>query len=883
MQSAKSKRTPTIRRRLRRAVLLPSAAFIALWLAISGYLGWEAVETAASAQATSELSTPAAVSLTAVMDERSQTVAYLERPEDARDELVEARQASDKHTRKVFDRFETYRDYAPDAIRERMAEFEKQYRTIDDIREEVDEGTASREKVLDDYNRVMTAAADLFDEQSRGSPQNAAIGSGMSATDTFRVVDLLALSDARLTRSFTNGKLTHDDQQEFTRLTSSYHSTLEHVRGFLSPEQGRKLERLMNSDEYKRLVDMESRIVDHDPHILMDPVTGEHSRDTTVPMEEQEWRSAYTPVKETLTEIGAAEARHAAGIQADAAARATLIAGAGSVGVALVGFLAISSGVRTTHRVVGRLGQLRDETDRRANDLLPDLVGRLRNNEPIDSASAIPQLTTGDDEIGKVASSFQKAQHFAVDAAVRQSELAHGINRVFLNIAHRSQTLIHRQLRLLDRMEREQEDPDQLTDLFKLDHLATRSRRNAENLLILGGENPGRTFHKPMPLVDVLRGAISESGDYTRVDRRRVARVALKGPAVADVIHLVAELVDNATTFSPPQTKVRLSSEQVPNGVVVEIEDRGLGMQDDELAAANEILANPPEFDVMRLNDKMRLGLFVVSRLAQRHEIGVRLRTSPYGGVEAIVLLPSVLIADAELPDSAFDTTGERSRAILPKRPGESGAGSASDGADGNGQEAPAEDAGAAPAGDGDVLAAGTAAPAQQDGDADPGAEQDRTASGLPRRSRPGAPGAAGPARGGDGAAAPAATTAPAGQSGNGGAPANGAAGTGDAPTAPPPPPGGGADPEAPDPAGAPRADADGRPPLPKRRPQENLAPQLHENPSASAFGSSQPAEEGEDRSARLRRNMSAFQQGTRRGRDEAGSAGTTREKDSRP
>ncbi|WP_052809588.1 sensor histidine kinase [Streptomonospora alba] len=881
-------------------MLLPSAAFIALWLAISGYLSWEAFAASAQAQAADELSRPAAVSLTAVMDERSQTVAYLERPDETRQELTEARQASDEQTGTVFDRFEKYRDYASGSIQDRMAEFEAQYRSIDDIRAKVDEGSASRSEVLQDYNRVMTAAADLFDAQSRDSAAPESISSGIVATDTFRVVDLLSRSDAQLTRSFTNGRLTHDDKQEFTRLTSSYHSTLEDVRGFLSPEQQRDLNQLMNGDDYKRLVEMENRIVDHEAHIVMDPVTGEHSHDTSVPMEQEEWEAAYAPVKDKLTEIGAAEASYSATVQAETATRSLMIAAAGTVGVALIGFLAISTAVGTTQRIVSRLARLRDETDHRANDLLPDLVERLRRNEPVNSAEAIPQLTTGRDEIGDVAESFDKAQRFAVDAAVRQSELAHGINRVFLSIAHRSQTLIHRQLRLLDRMEREQEDPEQLTDLFKLDHLATRSRRNAENLLILGGETPGRTFHKPMPLVDVLRGAISESGDYTRVERHQLARVALKGPAIADVIHLVAELVDNATTFSPPQSKVRLSSEQVPNGVVVEIEDRGLGMQDDELAAANEILANPPEFDVMRLNEKMRLGLFVVSRLAKRHEIGVRLRPSPYGGVQAIVLLPSVLIHEGSLPDSAFESTGERPRVVAPapSRGNDSAAGGA------QGDEEAEDDTNAVPAGD--VLspeassepAPDPSAAAPADSESASADEVDRTPSGLPRRGRSRVP-AETTAVGGDGADAP---TGPLGPESNGADPsaapvadpptaqqpaepsptADNAPGTQPDPEPAPSPNGGAADPAEAERATTPALDADGRPPLPKRTPQTNLAPQLYETSSAPGTGAaSQQAEDGEDRSARLRHNMSAFQQGTRRGRHEGQQRQNDTDKDS--
>ncbi|MDA0567969.1 nitrate- and nitrite sensing domain-containing protein [Streptomonospora sp. S1-112] len=898
VESAKRKRRASIRRRSRRAVLLPAAAFVALWLTVSSYLVLNAVQMVGAARALDELSTPAAVSLVSVMDERSQTVAYLENPEEFRGQLEETRRESDKLTQEVFDRFEPFRNLASDAIRERIADFETQYRGIDDIRAEVDEGTASREEVLRDYNRVMTVAANLFDEQSRGHPEPTAIGPGLSATNTFRVVDLLAQSDAQLTRSFANGNLTHEDQHEFTRLSSSYHAILDSIRPFMSDAQTAKLETLMESRDYQRLVEFEQRIVDREISVSTDPLTGEEVRDTSVPVGEEEWREVYVPVKDALTDIGASESYHAADLQTQAATLALSLALGGTLGVALLGFAAISIAVRTTNDVVARLGRLRDETDQRANEFLPNLAERLRRNEPVDS-TAIPPLTASDDEIGEVATAFDKAQRFAVDAAVRQAELLHGINRVFLNIAHRSQTLIHRQLRLLDRLEREQEDPEQLTELFKLDHLATRSRRNAENLLILGGENPGRTWHRPMPLVDVLRGAISESGDYTRVDRQQIARVALKGPAVADVIHLVAELVDNATTFSPPHSQVRLSSEQVPNGVVVEIEDRGLGMQEDEFAAANEILANPPEFDVMRLNEKMRLGLFVVSRLAKRHDIKVQLRSSPYGGVQAIVLLPAELIAteqEAKAAGAGAADTGERAL------PGANGAGgpNGSGGPNGAAAGTGGERAGTAPRADtsaGDMLA-GRAAPADaEDDDAAAGPpttgalrrgdglspEAGHTATGLPRRAAPGSTSAgagdadvlSGPMTGGRGTrarrAAPAPASAPASASngartapgtGTGSAPgANGSTGTG----------------------GAGGTGGDSRPPLPKRNPQTHLAPQLHQTPPSAYSTPAAPATEEEDRSERLRRNMAAFQQGTRRGRLEGQQRQNDSDKDSRP
>ncbi|WP_245646010.1 nitrate- and nitrite sensing domain-containing protein [Nocardiopsis trehalosi] len=910
MQTAKRRRAASIRQRSRRAVLMPATAFVALWLTVSSYLVWEAFQMVGAAKALDELSTPAAVSLVSVMDERSQTVAYLENPEN-RDQLDQTRRDSDALTQDVFDRFEPFRNFATDSIRERIGEFETQYRSISDIREKVDNGTASREEVLDDYNRVMRVAANLFDEQSRGHPEPRAIGPGLSATNTFRVVDLLAQSDAQLTRSFASGELTAADQQEFTRLTSSYHAILDSIREFMSPEQSRKLEELMAGDDYARLVEFEDEIIEREVTHSVDPVTGEEVHDNSIPIDQEEWADAYFPVKDALTDIGANESYHAADVQTDAATLALVLAVGGTVGVALLGFGAISYAFRTTNSVVRRLGQLRDETDTRANELLPALAARLRRNEEADT-EGIPPLTKSEDEIGEVAESFDKAQRFAVEAAVRQAELRQGVNRVFLSIAHRSQTLIHRQLRLLDRMERDQEDPEQLTELFKLDHLATRSRRNAENLLILGGETPGRTWHRPMPLIDVLRGAISESGDYTRVERQHIARVSLKGPAVADVIHLVAELVDNATSFSPPHSQVRLSSEQVPNGVVIEIEDRGLGMQEKEFAAANEVLANPPEFDVMRLNEKMRLGLFVVSRLAHRHDIKVRLRTSPYGGVQAIVLLPTELIAGDPValpgadgsegaddepwtPESgprvsrAVDVLDEERpsgahRAPRTPRPGaarngngngtaenrtgmntSTGNGAAGNRATGNGA------ADRAPAGNGSAPADGQEVPLRGDvlarGDAPDVPEVPAEEPVLPRRTpssgwvgaegRHATPGSL-PRRGGTADSAPAAPSV--------------FAPSVFAPSAPAAPP-------------APSADGDPRPALPRRTPQTHLAPQLYDAPDAPDAPPTAPAppEEEQERSARLRRNMAAFQQGTRRGRREGQQRQNDTEKDSRP
>ncbi len=251
----------------------------------------------------------------------------------------------------------------------------------------------------------------------------------------------------------------------------------------------------------------------------------------------------------------------------------------------------------------------------------------------------------GRDEIGRVGQAFDQVRQTAIRAAVDEARLRRGLNDVFRSLARRSQSLLHRQLILLDQMERRASDPEALDDLFRLDHLTTRMRRHAEGLVILAGAAPSRAWSSPVRMVDVMRGAIAEVEDYARVSVATRSQAALAGSAVADVIHLLAELVENATTLSPPYTSVRVSGDAVASGFAIEVEDRGLGMSPQRLAELNERLASPPEFNP---SDSEQLGLFVVSQLAHRHGIRVTLRASPYGGTSAIVLIPAHLVVTEE-------------------------------------------------------------------------------------------------------------------------------------------------------------------------------------------------------------------------------------------
>ena len=306
--------------------------------------------------------------------------------------------------------------------------------------------------------------------------------------------------------------------------------------------------------------------------------------------------------------------------------------------------------VRFGRRLRVELTNLYDSARQMANERLPRLVERLRGGEDIDVQAESPPMKAGRiTEIANVAQAFATVQRTAVEAAVGQASLRKGVNQVFVNLSLRSQSLLHRQLGMLDTMERRTSDPALLGDLFGLDHLTTRMQRYAESLLILAGATPGRGWRDPVPVVDVLQAAVAEVEDYVRVDVITESADAVAGIAVNDVIHLIAELVENATAFSPPNTRVTISGSVVAHGFAVEIEDRGLGVAPDVMAAINEQLATPPEFD---LASSDQLGLFVTSKLAARHGIRVTLRMSPYRGTTAIVVLPWEIIVPEHEADA---------------------------------------------------------------------------------------------------------------------------------------------------------------------------------------------------------------------------------------
>ncbi len=319
----------------------------------------------------------------------------------------------------------------------------------------------------------------------------------------------------------------------------------------------------------------------------------------------------------------------------------TILVGAGLV----IGLVCVILMGRFSYRLSRDIASLAASARRSADEQLPQLLDRLRSGD-----AGVPPLAPGppqsarrprNAEVAQALSAVASLERTASGAAAGEAGLRNGLRQVFVSLARRNQSLLQRQLRLIDTLEQKASDPAALADLFALDHLTTRMRRHAESLAILSGAAPGRSWTEPVPIIDVIRAAMAEVEDYRRVTVLTTSEDAVAAPAVADMIHLLAELIENATMFSPSGTRVEVRAERVANGFAVEIDDRGLGIEPAQLAELNQQLAQPPDFDLANAD---RLGLFVGAKLAARHGVRVSLRRSPYGGTTAIVLMPASVI-----------------------------------------------------------------------------------------------------------------------------------------------------------------------------------------------------------------------------------------------
>src|SRR5829696_4490632 len=453
-----------------------------------------------------------------------------------------------------------------------------------------------------------------------------------------------------LARKFAPGEF-----QRFATSLGAQDTWLAQFEATATPAQQRRLSDLQSNPDVARVNGLRN--------FLRDALLNGNAQGT-VDVDPKEWFARTSARIDLLRGVENTVAADVSAASQDAQSSARRQALLYTILLTLVLWITVGLTLWLVRSIVGPLRALTKSANEVADERLPGLVERLQHTKDPRDLDVVPEPVPvrSRDEIGQVSTAFNSVHRVAVQVATDQAALRKSIGDMFLNLARRSQSLIDRQLELIDDLERTEADPDALENLFKLDHLATRMRRNAEDLIVLSGAEPARRWSQPVPLVEVVRAALAEVEDYNRVELLPIDDIGVAGQAVSDVVHLLAELIENATSFSPPGTKVQVAGQAVSNGYVLEIEDRGLGMSDDELVEANERLANPPmvDFALSRM-----LGLYVVARLAQRYNIKVQLRHSWYGGITALVLLPPTVVVRAPMPEALEAPPSRRATAEL--------------------------------------------------------------------------------------------------------------------------------------------------------------------------------------------------------------------------
>jgi signal transduction histidine kinase len=631
-------------------VLVPSIVLLGTGVAAAVYLfqtGTTAENFATAALTTTNLGTEYA---TAVEEERRLSLLKLAGDQQAIVALATQRTQTDGVTASVLGAAQRMSALEPQAMtNSNAADSVRVYTEQPTIRKEVDTGRISLDDAYFYYSQLLAFQVTGFQDFGRNAPSTA-VAAEMSTTATMmEIVERMSRGNALAVAAIAAGGLTTKDFPEYAKQIGAYHADLDTVQHELTGAEQAMYNQLTATGAWRQLVGMENAIESRGPR------TSAPQGLDGLPLSVATWENDIRQVNGGLLRIWQTQNEHAEQLAAESGHSTAVESVWGGIAVLLVAVAVFLVGLLLANRLVRRMRRLRAETLELAEERLPQLVTRLRDGKQIDIDTDVPPLDHGTDELGQVADAFNKAQHTAVAAAVAEARTRAGVNAVFLNLAHRSQVVVHRQLEVLDKAEYNQEDPEQLDLLFQLDHLATRARRNAENLVILGGEQPRRQWRNPVALSEIVRAAASETEEYARIRIARLPEEFVAGTAVADLIHLLAELLDNATSFSPPDSRVDVSGNQAGRGVIVEITDQGLGVPPDELARINAELRETPDFSAMQLSSDSRLGLFVVGRLAARHGISVRMAESDYCGIRAIVMIPSALVGGDQQSEPTAD------------------------------------------------------------------------------------------------------------------------------------------------------------------------------------------------------------------------------------
>ncbi|WP_328695313.1 nitrate- and nitrite sensing domain-containing protein [Streptomyces sp. NBC_00342] len=620
--------------------IVPGVALAALWAVTSGQTLLDFQTQAAQGQLAQKAGQPSNIVYYNLQEERRLSAEALARSGGATDALSKQRKLTDE----AITSFQTLSDIdtgdAPGEVRDAVAQARQAITQLPAQRTLVDEGDGDQQKaVYRYYTDLITVDLQLFTALSH--VDNGKITTlSQPLVDLFWGKEMISRTDALLARGWPDGKLSTADLQEVREAVSAqpfqYSSK---VAPYLPADEKAMWDEIAAGPAWKTKTQVETQV--------LRPADPDSAGFVSLGAREKTWRGAMDHLTPQLKKL--MEHRTAMVVENGKDSVISLLIRV--VLTSVVGLLAVIAVIWITWRLTRNLRRRIGGLQERAEELektLPDVVDRLSKGERIDveaEARAItPDSGSGkSDELTQLGNALNLARTSAVQAAVRQADQHRGFERLLQRIARRTQQLIGQQLKKLDELERKHEDPEVLDGLFDLDHLTARLRRYEENLVILAGGSPHRRWRKPVPLLDVMRSAQGEVQDYRRVVLDLDGAPWLTERAVGPVSHVLAELIENALSFSRPPSPVEVRAARVSRGLAIEVEDRGLGMDEQQLADANELMSRPPRMDVLAHSDDIRLGLYVIARLADQHGLRVEFRPSAFGGTRVVVLVPDAL------------------------------------------------------------------------------------------------------------------------------------------------------------------------------------------------------------------------------------------------
>ncbi|WP_371478596.1 nitrate- and nitrite sensing domain-containing protein [Kitasatospora sp. NBC_00315] len=624
--------------------MVPGIALAALWAVTSGQTVFDFQRQAGQGLLAQKAGQPSNIVYYNLQEERRLSAEALADPGAPTDALRAQRQKTDEAVRTFQALSEDVAADAPAEVRSAVFQARQAMTQLDAERAGVDHGTAEQQAVYTYYTDLISVDLSLFTALSHVDNGEMTYISRV-LVDAFWAKEMLAREDAVLARGWQSGKLSMQDlqlvQQSIGNQGFLYGTK---VGPYLPAGEAPAYQALINSDSWQAKATVEQS--------LTRPTAADGAGNVRLPPLHDQWRQAVDKVNPQLMKI--METRTAGVVDVGKSSILGLL-----LKVALtsaVGLIAVIAVILTTWRLTRSLRRRILELQAQAQELertLPEVVERLGRGEQVDveaESRAVSEGagTTSGDELGQLGHALNSARTSALETAVRQADQYRGFERLLQRIARRTQLLIGLQLKKLDELERRHEDPEVLEGLFDLDHLTARLRRYEENLVILAGGQPQRRWRKPVPLLDVLRSAQGEVQDYRRIMLDVEGSPWLSERAVGPVAHVLAELMENAATFSRPPTPVEVRAAIVGRGLAIEVEDRGLGMDPEQFAAANELMSRPPRMDVLAKADDIRLGFYVVARLAANAGLRVEFRPSAFGGTRAVVLVPAELVADGD-------------------------------------------------------------------------------------------------------------------------------------------------------------------------------------------------------------------------------------------